>query len=130
MRKVKLIIGFLMLLVYSLILVHDFIPHHTHSGTEYVYFHNSEHIHSHSDCDHEHECQFPFHQHNINEAGLFLSPVALVVNVPFQLELNLQELHLTDDNPSDFVNLYAKIQTLDYREPEITSTSLRGPPNA
>jgi len=130
MRKMKIIIGFLLLLVYSLILVHDFIPHHTHSGTEYVHFHNLDEIDSHSDCDHEHECQFPFHQHNINEAGLFLSPVALVVNMPFQFELNLQELDLTDDNLSDNVNSYTQIQTLDYCEPDITSSSLRGPPNA
>lgn len=130
MHRVKLIMGFLMLLVYSLILVHDFIPHHTHLGTEYVNFSNFDHIHSNSDCDHEHECQFPFHQHNINEAGLYSSSTTLVVNVPFEFESMLQKINMMDDNPLDIINSYTKIQALDYGEPEITSTSLRGPPNA
>lgn len=131
MRKMKLIIGFLMLLVYSLILVHNFIPHHTHSGTEYVHFHNTDEIHSLSECDHnDFECQFPFHQHNINETSLFLSPTTLIVNVPFQFELNIQELNTVDDNSMDIINSYTQVQILDYGEPDITSSSLRGPPNA
>lgn len=124
----KFLMGFLMLLVYSSILVHDFIPHHTHSGIEYVYFQTSDQVHHHSDCDHEQECQFPFHHHNINEAGLFFSPIAIEVDHPFQFDLNLPEFSLADDNPPEEFSLYAKIQALDYCEPDITATSLRGPP--
>lgn len=130
MNKMKVIMGLLMLLVYGLILVHNFIPHHTHSNIEYVHIHSSNEIHSHSDCDHEHECQFPFHQHNINEAGLFLSSTTLVVNIPFEFESKLQKLDLMLDNPLIVINYYTQILALDYGEPEITSTSLRGPPNA
>ena len=130
MPKMKMIIGTLMILVYSLILVHNFIPHHTHSNIEYVHIHSSDEIHSHSDCDHEHECEFPFHQHNINEAGLFRSSTSLVVSIPFEFESKLQKLHLILDDPSIVDQSYAQIQILDYGEPEITSASLRGPPIA
>lgn len=130
MPKMKVIIGLLMLLVYSLILVHDFIPHHTHANIEYIHIHSTDLVHSHSDCDHEYECQFPFHQHNINEAGLFVSRTTLVVNVPFEFDSSFLELYIMDDVPLSVNTSYTDIQILDYGEPEITSTSLRGPPNA
>lgn len=120
-----------MLFVYGLILVHDFIPHHEHLGEYFVHTHDHcDGEHSHSDCEGDHECDFPFHQHSINEAGLFMSPSMLVVNVPILIQIDLEEFILVEQLNNDLSDHYSQYQALKHCEPEISSSSLRGPPLA
>ncbi len=132
MHRMKILFGCILLMVYSMILIHDFIPHHTHAGEQYVFIHHHSHTQDangeHSDCEFPHECDFPFHQHNINEAALFFTPSLTVVNVPVLSEIVLQELILEDEQCSENPSFYSYYQYLDYCEPDISATSLRGPP--
>ena len=130
----KKITAIVFLLMYSFIMIHDFLPHHHHNGQEFVQYQYDD------QCDHEHEnkpadnctetdkCNFPFHQHNAQEAGIYLASVKeeftfseislqIIFSICTDLQLKTEEMEPVPYNAPPV-----------YKEPLLTSFSLRGPP--
>jgi hypothetical protein len=147
----KAIISFVLLLIYSVILAHDLLPHHHHFGHDHVNLTNtdshthSRHDHSDGSADHHHfslvdrdwdrdcsnsqECNFPFHLHSIDDSGEFLNTNTqinfsspLIATVITLLNSDFEE-ELEKNAVPDFIPYI-------YKGPDISSFSLRGPPLA
>ncbi len=124
---VRRFISVFLIAVYTIIVGHDLMPHH-HHHTNTCQVHDYSGVDSHhSDCDHSNTCKFPFHQHSLDEAGVFL-------NNP-SVELNFGNINISPKNLFDYsdVILHSCDKTLFeyippvYKGPELTSFSLRGP---
>lgn len=120
------IISILLFVIYAVIVTHDFVPHHHHTDVCTSHHH---HHHHHGDCEHSHDdCQFPYHQHSLDEAGVFLNNSGITVN--FELH-NLSPKNLFDyedvltySSPQHQIAFIPPV----YKGPDLTSATFRGPP--
>ena len=133
--------------MYSFILVHDFLPHHFHNGQEYVDYNETKSDGSHDCSEHDtqlqfcdnaeddccnetNKCNFPFHQNNLNEAGVYLSQIHDDITFStFAIQIIYSVFIDPQIDNEDRNEIPIELPPV-YKEPDLGSFSLRGPPQA
>ena len=126
---VRRLISIFLIAIYAIIVGHDLMSHHHQTSVCQEHTYQSPNL-NHNDCDHSNTCEFPFHQHNMDEAGVFLNASTLELNFDYQ---NLSPTDLFDY--LDAVHYTSEIILVDftptiYKGPDLSSAKLRGPPLA
>lgn len=129
--NIRRLISVLLIAIYAIIIGHDVMSHHHHHESTACQISNHPNLisdHNHNGCSHTNDCGFPFHQHSMDEAGVFRNNANLEIKFD---KFKLSPLNLFDNENVVFYT--EKSISVDFitpvcKGPELSSESLRGPP--